>query len=169
MFGHRLAGDQAPRQTEEKAMEVALGAYLISTDRKRLKVDAIHEYLSRESYWARGVTREKVADSIANSLCFGVYHGVDQVGFARVVTDRATFAWLADVYVLPDHRGAGLGKRLVEAVVAHPWVRPVRRLMLATADAHGLYEQYGLRALDRPQRFMAIETDPTGSIFPAHE
>ncbi len=138
-------------------MERSLGAYLISTDRARLDLDAIYTYLSGESYWARGRARDQIVRGVHNSLPFGVYHGTDQVGFARVVTDYATFAWLADVYVLPEHRGQGLGKALVETVVAHPEVRDLPRVLLATADAHGLYEQYGFEPLHRDERFMAIE------------
>ena len=138
-------------------MERSLGAYLISTDRARLDLDAIYTYLSFESYWARGRARDQIVRGVDNSLPFGVYHGTDQVGFARIVTDYATFAWLADVYVLPEHRGQGLGKALVETVVAHPDVRDLPRVLLATADAHGLYEQYGFTPLHRDERFMAIE------------
>lgn len=138
-------------------MERAVGAYLISTDRARLDLDAISAYLSGESYWARGRSRERVVRGIENSLPFGVYRDGAQVGFARVVTDYATFAWLADVYVLPEHRGGGLGKALVEAVVEHAAVRDLPRVLLATADAHGLYEQHGFAALQRAERFMAIE------------
>ena len=138
-------------------MERALGAYLISTDRARLDLDAIHSYLSRESYWARGRSRERIVRGIENSLPFGVYKDGAQVGFARVVTDYATFAWLADVYVLESDRGQGLGKALIETVVEHAAVRDLPRVVLATADAHGLYEQYGFSALQRVERFMAIE------------
>jgi GNAT superfamily N-acetyltransferase len=138
-------------------VEKSLGAYLISTDPGRLDLDAIFEYLSGESYWAKGRPREQIVLGIENSLPFGVYHGSDQVGFARIVTDYATFAWLADVYVLAGHRGHGLGKALVEMVVEHPAVRGLPRILLATADAHRLYEQFGFVALRGDERFMAIE------------
>lgn len=138
-------------------MERTLGAYLISTNRARLDVDAIHAYLSRESYWARGRSRERVARGIENSLPFGLYRGGAQVGFARVVTDYATFAWVADVYVIEPERGQGLGKALIAAIVEHEAVRDVPRVVLATADAHGLYEQHGFEPLRRAERFMAIE------------
>jgi GNAT superfamily N-acetyltransferase len=141
----------------ESPAERSLGAYLISTDPARLDLDAIFAYLSGESYWARGRPRDQIVRGIENSLPFGVYRGSEQVGFARVVTDYATFAWLADVYVLEEHRGHGLGKALVEAVVEHPAVRDLPRLLLATADAHALYEQYGFVALRGDDRFMAIE------------
>jgi GNAT superfamily N-acetyltransferase len=140
-----------------RAFEKTLGAYLISTDPGRLDLDAIFAYLSGESYWARGRPREQIVRGIENSLPFGVYRGRDQVGFARIVTDYATFAWLADLYVLEAHRGHGLGKALVEAVVEHPAVRELPRVLLATADAHRLYEQFGFESLRGDERFMAIE------------
>lgn len=140
-----------------KAFERSLGAYLISTDPARLDLDAIFDYLSGESYWARGRPRDQIVRGIENSLPFGLYRDGEQVGFARIVTDYATFAWLADVYVLDGHRGQGLGKALIEAVVEHPAVRDLPRVLLATADAHGLYEHYGFESLHRDERFMAIE------------
>ena len=130
----------------------------VSTDRSRLDLDLVHRYLSEEAYWARGRTREQVERSIEHSLPFGVYVEGRQVGFARVVTDRATFAWLADVFVLPEARGRGLGKRLVETVLAHPELQPMKRWLLATADAHGLYRRYGFEELRDVGRFMAIES-----------
>jgi GNAT superfamily N-acetyltransferase len=134
-------------------MQWERGEYLISTAPERLDLDVIHRFLSEESYWAPGVEREVVARSIEHSLCFGLYQGDAQVGFARVVTDRAAFAWLADVFVLPSHRGRGLGKWLVETVLAHPDLRGLRRFMLGTADAHSLYERYGFGPVD-PARTM---------------
>lgn len=136
--------------------------YFISTESAWLDLELIHHFLSEHSYWARGVPRDVVARSVANSLCFGVYAsgksaldpGRRQVGFARVTTDRATFAYLADVFILPEHRGRGLGKRLVETILAHPELQGLRRWMLATADAHELYRQYGFTALSQPDRFM---------------
>src|SRR6185369_452919 len=117
--------------------------YTISTDRSRLDLDLIHHYLSSESYWATGRAREVVQRSIENSLPFGIYHGTDQVGFARIVTDYATFAWVADVFVLPAHRGRGLSKWLMEVMIAHPQLQGFRRWVLSTKDAQGLYERYG--------------------------
>jgi GNAT superfamily N-acetyltransferase len=140
-----------------KTVERAFGAYLISTDRSRLDLDAIYAYLSGESYWARGRPRDQIVRGIENSLPFGVYRDGAQVGFARIVTDYATFAWLADVYVLESQRGNGVGKALIETIVEHPAIRGLPRLMLATADAHGLYEQYGFTPLRGDERFMAIE------------
>ena len=139
-------------------MERSLGGYQISTDPAQLDLDAIFAYLSGTSYWAKGRPRDQIVRGIENSIPFGVYLDGAQVGFARIVTDYATFAWLADVYVLDEHRGHGLGKALIEAVVEHPAVRPLPRILLATADAHGLYEQYGFEHLKGDERFMAIET-----------
>jgi GNAT superfamily N-acetyltransferase len=129
-------------------------ALRLSTDPDGMDVDAIHAYLSGESYWARGIPRETVARSIRNSLCFGVFDGDAQVAFARVVTDRATYAYLCDVYVLPAYRGRGISKWMMEAVIAHPELQGLRRWGLATQDAHGLYAQFGFRPLERPERFM---------------
>lgn len=115
----------------------------ISTDPDRLDLDTIHRWLSEETYWARGRSRDLMQRSFDNSICFGAYLGDRQVGFARVVTDRATFAWLADVFIAGEHRGRGYGKALVAAVLAHPELQGLRRWLLATKDAHGLYAQNG--------------------------
>ena len=140
-----------------------MNTYDISTDPSRLQLDAIHAYLTR-SYWSPGVPRAVVARAIAHSLCFGLYQGEAQVGFARVITDHATFAYLADVYVLEDHRGQGLSKRLVATIQAHPKLQGLRRFVLATADAHGLYEQFGFKPLARPTNMMEIrDPDPYGA------
>jgi GNAT superfamily N-acetyltransferase len=129
--------------------------YEISADTSRLDLDVIHRYLSEESYWAPGIPRETVTRAIANSLCFGIYteEGA-QVGFARLITDRATFAYLADVFVLSEHRGKGLSKRLMETIIAHPEVQGLRRWALATRDAHELYVRYGFTPLAKPDRMM---------------
>jgi GNAT superfamily N-acetyltransferase len=140
-------------------MESRRGEYAISTDRERLDVGVVHRFLSEEAYWSPGVAREVVERSIENSLCFGLYHGESQVGFARVVTDRAAVAYLADVFVLPGHRGRGLGKWLVETVLAHPDLAGLRRFFLGTADAHALYERYGFRPVD-PGRMMERGAPP---------
>ena len=133
-------------------------SYEISTERGRLDVDRIHRFLSTEAYWSPGVPRDVVERSIENSLCFGVYaEDGEQVGFARAVTDRATYAWIADLYVESGHRGNGLGKRLVTAILEHPDLQGLRRFMLATADAHGLYRQSGFTELEGVERFMALE------------
>ena len=132
------------------------GDYTVSTDSTRLDFDAIHAYLA-QSYWSPGVPRAVVERAAANSLCFGLYHASDgQIGFARVVTDRATFAYLADVYVLESHRGQGLSKWMMALIVAHPELQGLRRFMLGTKDAHGLYAQYGFTPLANPARMMEI-------------
>jgi len=136
-----------------------VNTYDISTDPTRLQPAAIHAYLTR-SYWSPGIPREVVERAIANSLCFGIYLGQAQVGFARVVTDKATFAYLADVYVLEEHRGQGLSKRLVETIQAHPELQGLRRFLLATQDAHGLYAQFGFRPLAAPERMMEVRNPP---------
>ena len=129
--------------------------YTISDDPARLDLDVVHRYLSTVSYWAQGLPRGVFERSVAGSLCFGLYEKEgQQAGFARVVTDRATFAWLADVFVLPAHRGRGLSKRLMAAILAHPELQRLRRFMLATWDAHGLYRQFGFEAPARPDRLM---------------
>jgi GNAT superfamily N-acetyltransferase len=127
----------------------------ISTERERLDVDAIHASLAK-TYWADGISRHRVARSIDESLCFGMFAGEKQVGFARVVTDRATFAYLCDVYVLDELRGRGLGKRLIAAVRAHPDLRDLRRFVLWTRDAHGLYEQFGFQRLGNQPGLMGV-------------
>lgn len=136
------------------AYEWRRGDYLISTDRARLDLNMIHDYLSRESYWAQGRSLEIVRRSIENSLAFGVYCGARQAGFARVVTDYATFAWIADVFVLDEFRGQGLSKWLMEVIISHPELQGFRRWVLATKDAHELYRRYGFAELLRPERWM---------------
>lgn len=131
----------------------------ISTDPALLDIDAIHTALAA-SYWAAGRSREVVERSLASSLCFGAYDGRHQIGLARIVTDRATFAYLCDVYVEPSHRGRGIGKRLMEAVVAHPDLQGLRRFQLVTRDAHGLYEQFGFASLAQPERHMERVAKP---------
>lgn len=135
--------------------ELHHGDYLISDDPARLDLDVIHGYLSGASYWAQGIPRDYVERSVQNSLCLGVYTAAGaQVGLARVVTDYATFGWLCDVFVLDAHRGHSLGKALVRAVLAHPRLQTLRRIALATQDAHGLYAQFGFTPLAAPERQM---------------
>lgn len=134
--------------------------YLISTDPERLDISLIHHFLSTETYWAVGRSRETVERSLTNSFCFGIYRNGEQVGFARVVTDFATFAWIADVFVLPEHRGRGLAKWLMTVILAHPKLQGFRRWVLATKDAHELYAQFGFIPLHRPERWME-RPDPT--------
>jgi GNAT superfamily N-acetyltransferase len=131
------------------------GKYSISTNPNRLDLGAIHGFLSR-SFWAEAIPKKLVAKSIRNSLCFGVFHEREQVGFARVVTDRATFAYLCDVYILESHRGKGLSTWLIEAVMAHPDLQGLRRFQLVTRDAHGLYTRFGFGAPKHPERHMEI-------------
>jgi ribosomal protein S18 acetylase RimI-like enzyme len=129
--------------------------YEISTDADRVDVDAVHAYLTR-SYWAAGIPREVVAKAIANSLCFSMFDRGAQIGFARVVTDRATFAYLCDVYVLEEYRRQGLGKRLIEEVTRHPDVADVRRFVLVTRDAQSLYEPFTFKAPSNSGHYMEI-------------
>lgn len=130
--------------------------YLLSDDPARLDVDAVHAYLSKDSYWAQGVAREVVERSLRHSLCLGIYTAAgEQVGLARVVTDYATFAWLCDVYVLDAHRKRGLSKAAVRMITEHPRLQSVRRIGLATRDAHGLYAQFGFAPIAHPESQMS--------------
>jgi len=128
----------------------------ISTDKSRIDIDMIHRFLSEESYWANKRTLEQTKTAIENSICFGVYQGNEQVGFARVVTDKATFAYVGDVFVLQEFRGSGIGKMLMEAMLSHSELQSLRRWVLATKDAHGLYEQFGFSELKFPNRWMEL-------------
>lgn len=130
------------------------GEFTISTDRARLQIDRIQKFLTEESYWAKERTREQTETAIKNSLPFGVYKGENQIGFARVVTDYATFAYLGDVYILEEFRGRGLSKRLMETIVNHPDLQGFRRWILATRDAHTLYKKFGFSGLRFPTRWM---------------
>ena len=130
------------------------GEFDLSTDRARLDRALIHRFLSEQSYWARGVPRAVVDCALEHSLCFGVYRDVAQVAFARVVTDRATFAYLADVFVLPEWRAHGLGQWMIGVIVRHPELQGLRRFLLATKDAHGLYARFGFTPLANPARFL---------------
>jgi len=129
--------------------------FTISTDAKRLDLDVIYEYL-KHCYWAEGIPRQVVQRSIGGSLCFGVFAGAAQVGFARVITDYATYAYLADVFVLESHRGRGLAKWLMECILAHPELQSLRRWSLVTRDAHSLYARYGFVELPTPERYMEM-------------
>ena len=126
----------------------------ISTDRDRIDRELVHRFLSEDSYWARSRTREENDRVIDRSLCFGAYEDGRQVGHARVVSDTASSSYLGDVFVVPEARGKGVGKALMEAVLAHPAVRDVRRFALVTDDAHSLYEQFGFRPLDDVHKWM---------------
>jgi GNAT superfamily N-acetyltransferase len=130
-------------------------AYTVSTDQARLDVDAVYAFLSA-SYWATDIPREVVERSLRNSLCFGLYYNDSQIGLVRVISDYATVAYVGDVYVLPEHRGRGLSKWMMECVLAHPDLQYLRRWTLVTRDAHGLYEKFGFRPLKRPEGFMEL-------------
>lgn len=142
-------------------METTRNNFLISTDKSKLQINIIHDYLSNQSYWAANIPFEIVERSITNSMAFGVYsqeeNTLKQVGFCRVVSDLSTFAYLADVFVLEEYRGKGLSKFLVETVLKHPDLQRLRNWTLGTRDAHGLYAQYGFAPLDKPQNFMQIK------------
>jgi len=133
--------------------------YEISTDKKRLDLSMVHNFLANESYWAAGIPLEVMKKSIDNSLCFGVYHQGRQVGFARVVTDYATTAYVGDVFIIESYRGRGLGKRLIKTIVDHPELEGLRLWFLGTRDAHDLYRKYGFKKVaETPamERLMAI-------------
>lgn len=136
-------------------------ALTITTDPARLDLDVIHGFLAG-SYWAAGIPREVMERAIRHSLCFGALDGDRQVGFARVVSDRATFAYVCDVFVLPAYQGQGVGKRLLAAITTHPELQGLRRWMLLTRDAHGLYRQFGFDEPRYPGRIMEILSAPYG-------
>lgn len=128
--------------------------YLISTDKSRLDLTLVHQFLSQESYWAKNMPLELVCKAVDNSLCFGIYGNDQQVGFARVITDYTTFAYLSDVFVVKEHRGQGLSKWLVQYIINYPDLQGLRRWTLVTADAHTLYEQFGFVFPDDPKLYM---------------
>jgi GNAT superfamily N-acetyltransferase len=138
------------------ALEVRQGDYLISTDPARLDLEVIHDYLSNQSYWAAGIPKELVRKALENSLCFGLYQDEHQIGLVRVVSDFATFAYVSDVFILPQARGLGLSKWLMSVVMAHPSLQGLRRWSLATTDAHSLYTRFGFTPLHNPERHMEI-------------
>jgi GNAT superfamily N-acetyltransferase len=144
------------RTDYETVLEYRRGEFLISTDRELLSLDVVHGFLTN-CYWAKGIPREVVARSIAHSLCFGVYQdGGAQVGFARVISDFATVAYLGDVFVLESHRGRGLSKWLMDSIVQHPALADLRRWILLTRDAHGLYSQFGFTPVKAPECYMEL-------------
>ena len=132
--------------------------FRISTDQSLLDFGVIHNYLAKDSYWSQGVPVETLQRAISNSLCFGLYNENSQVGFARVVTDYATFAYICDLFILPAFRGIGLSKWLVQTITGHPGLQGLRRWSLGTADAHGLYSQFGFTPITNPERWMQIFT-----------
>jgi ribosomal protein S18 acetylase RimI-like enzyme len=138
-----------------RAAEWRKGDFHIATANDRMDLDVIHGFL-HDSYWAQGIPRATVEKSIRNSLCFGLFHRETQVGFARVISDYATFAYLADVFLLPEYRGRGLAKWLMECIMSHPELEGLRRWLLVTRDAHGLYRKSGFQPLAHPERLMEI-------------
>lgn len=139
-----------------ETIEIHEGEYTVSTDRSRLDINAIHDYLSSESYWSQNIPFDIVKQSVENSIPFGVYHGQQQIGFARVITDNALFGYLADVYILTPHRGKGLSKLLMRTIMDHPVIKGLRRLLLITSDAHGLYRQFGFTEIPNPEKYMQV-------------
>ena len=131
--------------------------YKISTDKSLIDFEVVYKYLNGDSYWAKGIQAEKLRKAVENSMCFGVYDRENnQVGFARVITDQATFAYICDLFILPGFRGLGLSKWLVQSILGHPELQGLRRWSLATADAHGLYNQFGFTQITRPEVWMEI-------------
>jgi GNAT superfamily N-acetyltransferase len=140
------------------AIEWSRDGFVVSDDPSRLDLATIHRFISVESYWAEGISESLLARAIRNSLCFGLYRGARQLGFARMVTDRATYGYLCDVYVEREHRGSGLGKWLVACVLEHPDLQGLRRIALMTRDAHDLYRPFGFRALPEATRYLEIHS-----------
>jgi GNAT superfamily N-acetyltransferase len=130
--------------------------FIVSTDKDLLDFDTIYNYLNEESYWAKGIPVETLKRAIENSVCFGIYQQNKQAGFARVITDKATFAYICDVFILSEYRKNGLSKWLVQNIVSYPEFKGLRRWSLATADAHGLYSQFGFTQISKPDRWMEI-------------
>lgn len=144
-----------PASQSDGVIENRRGEFLLSTDRERLDLDVIHAFLT-DCYWAKGIPRDVVERSIQNSLCFGVYGHGKQVGFARVISDFATYAYIGDVFVLEPFRGHGLGKWMMESIMQHPWLQGLRRWSLATNDAHDLYAKFGFTPPKWPEIYMEI-------------
>jgi GNAT superfamily N-acetyltransferase len=142
--------------TERWLTHAMIDGYSISTDKSRLDLDAIHAFLSTQAAWSLNIPKERVRKSIEHSRCYGVYHGNDQVGFARVISDLSTIAYLGDVYILEAHRGRGLAKWLVRTIMNDPELQGLRRWILLTADAHGLYRPFGWKEIADPSRWMEI-------------
>jgi enamine deaminase RidA (YjgF/YER057c/UK114 family) len=147
--------EREPSAEHEAVIEAERDGYTVSTDRRRLDLPSMHRFL-RTSYWSPGLPFEMMTRAVAASLCFGLYRGREQVGFARVITDGSTFAYLCDVYVLEGHRGRGLGRWLMAVVTGHPSLQGLRRFVLVTRDAHGLYAGCGFQSLARPESYMEV-------------
>lgn len=129
--------------------------YIFSTDKEKLDLDTIFNFISN-SYWGNGTTKNIIKKTIDNSFCFGVYHENKQIGFARIVTDFAVFGYIADVFILEEYQGKGIGKRLVEFIISHPDIKRIRRLLLATKDAHGLYKKYGFEPIEELNKYLTV-------------
>ena len=136
-------------------MDFIKDGFTISTEKEKLDIDVIHSFLN-STYWAEGISKEIIRRSIEGSLCFGVFENNRQVGFARMITDKATFAYLADVFIIEEYRGRGLSKWLMEVIMSHPDLQGLRRMVLVTKDAHGLYKQFGFTPLINVDRWMHI-------------
>ncbi len=147
---------KARRRTGTQIHEWQKGEYLVTTEQRQLDLDALHRFLAQKSYWARRIPRSVFERSLKNSLCFGLFQGKKQIGFARCVSDFATVAYLSDVFVLPQYRGRGLAKWLIHCVTSHPELRNLRRWILVTRDAHSLYRKHGFSQLAHPESFMEI-------------
>ena len=150
-----VVGAETSAREAETPIEVTHGEYVVSTDRARIDVPAVHAFLSG-SYWSAGIPEETLRRAIAGAICFGIYRGEEQVGFARVITDRATYAYLSDVFIMKAHRGRGLSKLLMAVILGHPSLQGLRRFSLTTRDAHALYAQFGFEVVKNPDRQMEI-------------
>lgn len=137
-------------------IELTFNDYLITTDKTKMDIVAIHDYLSKYAYWSKNIPIEKVRTSMENSLNFGLFHNNHQIGFARVISDFSTIAYLGDVYILDKYQGQGLSKKLMETIMSHPRLQGLRRWILLTSTAHGLYEKYGFTQLKRPEVYMEL-------------
>lgn len=137
--------------------EKLINSFLFSTDKQKLQIEIIHYYLSKESYWAKNIPVEIVKKSIEGSLCFGIYENSKQIGFARVITDYATFGYLADVFIIKEYQGKGIGKELMKFIMEQTIIKNLRRFMLATLDAHELYAQFGFESQEGNKRLMGIK------------
>lgn len=139
-----------------KILEITFDTFLITTDKSKMDIVAIHDFLSKYSGWSDHITFDKVQTSIENSLNFGLFHKDKQIGFARVISDFSTIAYLGDIYVLEDYRGQGLSKKLMDFVMAHPNLQGLRRWILLTSTADWLYEKYGFKKLPKPELYMEL-------------
>lgn len=142
--------------TELNFSDLTLQGYSISTDKSLLDVASVYDFLTNESYWSQGLTYDRFLRSVENSMCFGIFHQGRTIGFARVITDKAIFAYLCDVFIREEHRGKQLSKWLIQTIINHPELQGLRRWSLATRDAHGLYKQFGFEPIPTPEVWMQI-------------